>query len=228
MYYTLLLLLSLFPLSAAAFQCPLTARPVISLVARQDPVSYNYEQTLAQLQQQKIANSVHSGGTGVTMGAATSQMVYGYQLKYQMAGIPGGPLCATIIRVDVDVKFTNNVIYLARELPPGSCIRREVLQHEEKHASEDLYLIQEKRYVMENTLERAVREIGTINAANPDAAQRQLQDRIGPIIQREFDGLMRERARRQALVDTPQEYERVSKSCNGEAQPIIARFLGRM
>jgi hypothetical protein len=223
-----LALLLVLPLPVYAFQCPLTARPVVSLEARQDPVSYDYSQNLNQLQQKHITNSVHSHGTGVTMGAAASQMAYGYKLKYQMAGIEGqSPVCAALIRVDVEIKFTNNIIYLASELPPGSCIRREVLLHEEKHMREDLYLIQEKRYVIQQVIERAIRDIGTVNANSPEEAQQELQRRIAPIIDRETQNLMQERTRRQALVDTPQEYERVSKSCNGEAQPILRRFLGR-
>jgi hypothetical protein len=113
--------------------------------------------------------------------------------------------------------FSPLTVYVAREFPPGSCAYREIHLHELRHvetyrehaaAIEPDLLASLKRRFATGAPTRA--PVGETRAR----LERELQERWLPYVQREME---RVRAS-QALIDTPEEYLRVSGLCHGEIQ----------
>lgn len=224
----LLLILLLLPFPAlAAYECPPAPWSDVTLDVNQDPYTVDTSVGLAQLQTMHPPAMVHQQGPGVTMGLAASQLSTSYKLKYQLATLPDGVTCASVVGVEAIFSFTNNTIYVAQELPNGSCIQREVLAHEKRHMATDLDVARDWHYRMQQDLYYAVKDIGTVRARDTEAARQTLQQRLEPLMSREIELMSRDRQQRQARVDSVYEYERLGRTCNGEGQQYVRAYLGR-
>lgn len=111
--------------------------------------------------------------------------------------------------------FTPVTVYVAREFPQGSCAYKEIHEHEMRHFK----TYQDHMAGIEKTLnDTLANRFATAKVwrgpAGQTAAQlqRELDERWLPYVQREIQKV--EVA--QALIDTPEEYERVTNSCDGE------------
>lgn len=111
--------------------------------------------------------------------------------------------------------FTPVTIYVAREFPEGTCAHKEIFAHEQRHL---------KTYQAHMAgLEKSFQDTLSARFANnrvwrgpagqtAPRLQRELDERWLPYIQREIAKV--EAA--QALIDTPEEYDRVANACDGE------------
>jgi len=217
----------ILPSAANAADCPRARAPVVNLDAKQSPATYDTTRDLAALQKMQIDNSVHRSSNAITLGAAASRLGIEYQMKFEITRLPTGAYCVAMTQVDVTIAFTGNNIFIARELPSGSCIYREVLAHENRHFNTDLDVIRDWRARMEMNVQSAVHSIGQVRANSAQAGQTTIQQRLAPILKQQTDALTADRMQRQALVDSPREYERIGQSCNGEGQKYVQQYLQR-
>jgi hypothetical protein len=122
-------------------------------------------------------------------------------------------------QVGVSLFYPTIVIYVGSEFAPGTCAYREILAHEMRHL---------KAYVdYLPKVESRVREIlgRRFDARSVYAPQGQSLGRV----RQELDGrwipfIKQEMARAKALqagIDSPGEYARLSKVCQGEVQSLI-------
>jgi len=110
----------------------------------------------------------------------------------------------------------NPTIYLAREIPENTCLYREVLQHEYKHFNTDVQLAQDYRATLKSELTSFVTRMGVLGPYPMQmqaSAQGELGRRLEQAISAVNERMKAERMRRQALIDTREEYERVAASC---------------
>lgn len=116
--------------------------------------------------------------------------------------------------------FSPMTVYVAKEFPVGSCAYREIYQHEMRHVKtyQDHLLGIEAE--IRESLTRRFATGAPMRSPVGDTRQRidqEMRERWIPYIQREI-----ERVRSaQALIDTPEEYQRVSDSCGGEIRRVI-------
>jgi hypothetical protein len=106
-------------------------------------------------------------------------------------------------------------VYVANEFPEGSCAYREIYQHELRHVA----TYRDHLATIENDLAATLnRRFATGSpwrgAAGQTQAQlqREFNERWLPYVKRQIDRV----SSAQALIDTPEEYARVTASCNGE------------
>jgi len=111
-------------------------------------------------------------------------------------------------------------VYVAREFPPDGCAYREILQHEQRHVKTYLDHVAALAPELTETLQRrfatgapARAPVGQMRAL----LERELQERWLPFVQREMERVRSS----QALIDTPEEYRRVSESCGGEILRVV-------
>lgn len=115
--------------------------------------------------------------------------------------------------------FSPMTVYVASEFAQGSCAYNEVFEHEQRHVKVYReHLIRIERDLAE-TLNRRFATggpwRGAVGQAN-ELLQREIADRWIPYIKREIARVETE----QALIDTPEEYARVAKSCHGEVSRL--------
>jgi hypothetical protein len=133
--------------------------------------------------------------------------------------------CGQIKATHVEIGFTNNVIYIAKELPKRSCPYKTVLEHEERHKQVDRELLEEYTEKAKEFFAKGASDIGMMRHPAGAAIDMQVNEYMDDAIEhfsRELDG---ERKRRQKEVDSPEEYERVEKACDGQVMEIVRNRL---
>lgn len=134
-------------------------------------------------------------------------------LKYTRSN--SARLCLGLKALGLKVTFRPQ-IYVVAGVRKGTCEYNAVLEHEYKHLNTDLGIIRQYLSIIQRD---AYRALGGLEAPVV-IAQNQLsatKERWNQTIQTRMDRLMKsieaERERRQALIDTPDEYRRVANQC---------------
>ncbi|AWK87196.1 hypothetical protein [Azospirillum thermophilum] len=167
------------------------------------------------------------GPAGVSQGhvLGLTQARYGEQsqLSAIFQAMPDGTVCAQPRALLVNFGIQQHVVLVARELPPDSCIYREVLAHEMRHVAVDQALVREFAPIVRRRLDDALAAAGPVHARSQQQALAAIRRPVEAALRSTIQEFGRERDRRQAEVDTREEYERVSRACNGE----VSRYLPR-
>lgn len=210
------------PAAAQAAGCPKFERPVLQIDAQEAPLKRDFEKTVGQLQAIPGRTGGPAGAQhGQVLGLAHATFGERWQIAAHFSRQPGGVICAGLARLAVTFGFQERVVYIARELPAGTCIQREVLNHEMKHVATDEELLRQFMPGLRRRLEAVAARQGTVRARSESQAMGLLRQPIDAAVRDLMRDFSRERDKRQAKVDTLEEYRRVSKSCNGE----LAKYL---
>lgn len=112
---------------------------------------------------------------------------------------------------------TTPVIYIARELPAGSCAYQAVLNHELRHQRFDLEVLR----ALPDELRRMTREVFAPEALDhlDETGLARARDRLLQRLKYTYDALG---FPRHQSIDNPQSYAELSGRCNGE----FAKYLG--
>lgn len=218
----------LLPATAMAQECPRsTVYPTAVVKTRQDTPQLITNVDINGLR--SLRNAPESAGGGsehVPLGLAKAEVTYQISMQAQITPLRNGSFCVNLKQADIEYAFANTAIYVASEVPKGSCIFSKVEEHERQHVSVDGQLLREWQFRLQQDADAAVRGIGTIWNYSQEQALEDMKSRIRTSLQETAKYLLAERARRQAQVDTRMEYDRIARSCNGEAQTIVRRALG--
>lgn len=205
--------------------CPDFAQARVVLDMQVVPLRTDYSQSIRQLAQKPGRRPVAGRVANAhTLGLAAIQYNQQWQVNIVTASLGQGRYCGAAQTVTVAFGYDQRTVYVASELPRGSCIHGEVLAHEMRHVAVDEQLLREYVPVLKRRLEdvvvrarpaqgRSERQVMSAIEQPIRAAMRQLMEEFG-----------RERNARQARIDTPAEYERIGRSCNGK----INRYIGRV
>lgn len=118
--------------------------------------------------------------------------------------------------------FSPLTVYIAREFPPGSCAHKEINEHEMRHVQAyQKHLADIEKNVSDALNARFATGSPWRGPAGQATArlQEELNERWLPYVQRELQKV----DAAQSLIDTTEEYDRVSNACDGE----IAKRLQR-
>jgi len=114
------------------------------------------------------------------------------------------------------------VITLAREIPPGSCLEREVLAHERGHWAIDSETVPELGPQLEEAAASGIRP------GFDGQTMAEVQSRVSAALQSSFDAFIGDfktiRQARQAAHDSPEERERIDQACDQAAAGVAARI----
>lgn len=203
--------------------------PEINFSISHENVQQSEYESISGLQN-RVQNPAAGGGGGGTLkadhlplGAMEAHIQTSFNMGTAQLRLSDGKGCVAITKAQITLTFSNPTIYLARELPRGSCIYRQVLEHENRHVAVDRQLSSEYEYSLRNRIEAELRTIGILRGNSVEQASSQLQILVQARLQPIFAEFIAERERRQALVDSEAEYERISKSCKGQAQDILRK-----
>lgn len=207
-----LLLTLLWSDQLLADECDKLPKPSVTVKRLDERITYNTRYGYKEL--------THLGATiarpghqvlGLTRGAATAQFASRTQIR---ADASGRWECSSP-QLTLTLGFSPLTVYVAREFPEGSCAYKEIHQHEMRHVKAyQTHLASIEKDVSETLNRRFATGSAWRGPAGQmrEQLQRELDERWLPYIQRELKRSELE----QALIDTPEEYERVANSCNGE------------
>lgn len=212
-----LLPLLLIPGLGRADPCGQLPKPSVTVKRLVEQFSLNTEYSHKALA--NIAQTLARPGKqvlGLTRGLASVQ----FAMRTPTFIDPSGRWECSSPQITLTFGFSPVTVYVAKELPEGSCAYKEVHEHEMRHVRTYQSHIASIEKDLTSTLNArfatGVPWRGPAGQATGQL-QRELNERWIPYVQREI-----KRAEvAQALIDTPEEYERVAKACGGEVQRLI-------
>jgi hypothetical protein len=129
-------------------------------------------------------------------------------------------VCAYAQQITVTVNWKIVVRYAA-EIPPGSCIDREVTRHEQSHVALSRQFIPTVRRALEEAVTKAAAK--GVEAGSFDAARKQLWTKVTAAIKRVDQKNYAALKTAQAKLDTPEEYDALPRICGQDALQNLLR-----
>lgn len=173
-------------------------------------------QQLAQLGTPLI--SVYGKSENHTIGGLTRfqlKIGSGAQMKIEQLDKSS---CVSFSSIHVTME-TSPVIYVAADIPQGSCLYREVYNHELKHYNVENVLVRDYRVMIHNQLAEFAQARGTIGPFGSQYTQKlqaDLTKQIEMILTAIKVRMDQERVQLQGMIDTREEYQRVAAACAGQ------------
>ncbi|MBK1841411.1 hypothetical protein JHL17_28825 [Azospirillum sp. YIM B02556] len=138
-----------------------------------------------------------------------------------------GTYCASASALTVSFGFQQRIVHVASEIPADSCLHGEVLTHEMRHVAVDEALLREMMPQIRGRLDQVIAGMTPVRSRSQAQAMAAIRRPLESAMRRIMQDFGRERDRRQAQVDTVEEYERVSRVCNGEARNYLPKPVRR-
>lgn len=128
----------------------------------------------------------------------------------------GGPECAWIDHLTVDMTPASLTIYVPSEYPDGGCESEQILDHERQHEEIHRDTLDEYAGEMRRALARAdwLPARGTpLAVADRAEAERRVEEMVDKAAKPVYARFKRTLAERQAVIDVPENYRWVSRRC---------------
>lgn len=210
-------------------ECPVVERVELIIDPQRSPVRRAYDRTSRTLTAMPGRGHAPPGiAKGAVLGLSTVRSGYWSEVGAIFSLAPRARVCGRLSSLRVRFGYEDRTVYVASELPRGSCIHKEVLDHELRHVAVDDTLLEEFLGKLRPRLEAMIARIGPVYAASQNRAMSVIRgavDRELEAITRDFS---RERDRLQATIDTAEEYRRVTNSCDGELFRYLKGGAARM
>jgi hypothetical protein len=187
---------------------------------------YDYTHNLSQLQvlAHDTKHATHDGHKGLTLGLTRYQPFMELKVPVMTVKYSNGDGCVHVDRVDVLLGYKDVTVYIPHEIPQGSCGFDEVVAHEKKHIAVNQRVLDEYVPQIEEKMRDYISRSGVRHQRNTDQALAALNQNLASILDEFATTMFTENARRQRLVDSPEEYLRVSSSCNGQLVIVSDQF----
>jgi hypothetical protein len=212
--------------AAAVLAVWLAAAPAAALTCPREPLVVTVElralepridRTMTRAELTALSGAPRDDTHTLGMYAATWTIQSQTQLQYLREEGPRRPRgCVWLSSMRVTVGIDPRVIRVARELRPGSCRYRAVVEHERKHQAVDDEVLARRMPWLRTHLEQALVGLRS-ESPRPDAALdafgRTLMQQATRGVTAAWQEIVAERDRLQAEVDTPAEYARVRGQC---------------
>lgn len=208
-------------LAAATTCAPPAAPPTISFAFQpeQPQVTNNLDhQALGKF---TVATQFSHGRneTFLTGGITESNISTQYNLTFrQMVDRSAGTACLTVSHIDMVLKYAP-VVHIASNYAPNSCRFRTTWEHELRHVNTDMLTLQERQGDIYQAAVAGAAQLGAVGpvaiSAVPDT-QQAIIAKLSQSVDPAFKGVDNLRMQRQQLIDTRQEYLRLSALCPGE------------
>lgn len=203
---------------ALALDCRVDKAPQIIVNPITNDIQYNFSLTSEQLSSIKTdtinpyASNVDTSTGGLRADAPRIQTHVGWKT---LTDPNTNTVCFWYNTIKVDIVLSP-YIYVSKDYKTQAC-RDAVLEHERKHVAVDREVINHYAQQVGLAVQQAVADAGALGPFKVEK-QKSVQDMMVQHIDDAVNSkkllLENEMRRRQAQVDTLQEYERVSKICN--------------
>jgi hypothetical protein len=198
------------------------APPVVAVRTLTQPPTQDTNRGIAELSSDRSLAVPHELESFRYAVGATAAQAQG-RTSWQMQGEPqpDGSYCWAIAQLQIVVTVATKV-YIAREVPRGSCLWNEVVKHEAKHVRADQKLFPQLSSLIRPKVLRAVSH--SVSAANQTEAQGALSRIVNKAVQDAVAAFQVTRNQLQLTIDTPEEYRRANRVCgNAEVAAAIER-----
>jgi hypothetical protein len=156
---------------------------------------------------------------GFVLGLTRTASRVAIQVDGTLLASPDGAMECVLPRIAVTLYYQPIVVYVSRDFEPDSCSYDEILAHEMRHLKSYMeYLPKVEVRVRDRLAGRfAGKPLYARAGESRILLQREIDRNWMPYIKAEMGRV----ERLQAAIDSPREYARLSKVCQGEVQSLI-------
>jgi hypothetical protein len=190
----------------------------ITIHVKRGEVTYDFSHSHKQLKSMAQCESPATAGKYLGLSRATLDTTFSSQVAVWRIG---QDFTGQVITMDVTLNLNDRVVYVASELPDGTCSFRETMAHEMRHVAVDDALGDLFRQRMARAFREALPTVTGVTGRSPDAIKAVIQAKMQVVLGQEMRQLRLERRDRQGLVDSSDEYMRLGRSCGGETMKLI-------
>ncbi len=210
---------ALLILAGASPECKLDKPTQIHVTPITKKTEYNYSRSLKDIQSVELTSpdpyGVHS--LSITQGFMEGQirMERTVALDYNLVN-RGKEACIWYKDINVTIEITPTIT-IAREIKRDKCMFAAVLEHEKKHVYTDRQVVNDAAIAVAQRVYDKIKQDGFVygpvkqKEAQPLATK--LQQEIMKITEEEYMKMALDRNQRQQLIDSREEYDRVSALC---------------
>lgn len=202
--------------TASAQNCTNTL-PQINVLFEFEDVKFNHTTSIQNLTEE---NSKKYSEHSHTMGLSKTSLTQNIKLNY-LTEKTNFQECTQLKKIDIILGLKNRIVYVAKEIPQNTCFFNEVLNHEKKHVQADEYALQINENYIKKSMQTALLNKATIVGMDEKTARKKISDYITQISNHLFENVNIYRDKLQANIDSPEEYKKLSKVCNGQGQKYI-------
>ncbi|NDE90469.1 MAG: hypothetical protein EB059_04930 [Alphaproteobacteria bacterium] len=191
-----------------------------------DTIEYDFSKPMLTIKElsEKGKDGMHSEAWPV--GLSTGEMYFRVATDtYKVRTGHNTFICGQLKAIHIEFGFQNNKIYVAKEFPKRSCPFRQVLGHEEKHKAVDRAILEKYSELARATFAETSKTIGVVKGASPT----EIDDKISAAVNEQIEKISKEikddHSARQRDVDSKEEYQRVTDSCEGQTMQIVKQRL---
>lgn len=224
-------LLSALPSRAeTANGCPPFEEARVTIIPLAAEPRFDHNPSLAEIlamadgDSKKYSSARHETPVGLT--AASLKLDSRYKITTQGRS-DEAMVCGQISDFVLRFGFEDTTVFLARELPRSSCGYRAVLAHELEHVAIDKEFVRSYQTPLSTILGDAIRRVGVVRAGSSEAVESRVREIMSDYIEDLSKNLAEVRERQQSALDTPEEYRRLSRVCDGQLGRLIANHASR-
>jgi hypothetical protein len=138
-----------------------------------------------------------------------------------LAGPRGERQCFVATELRVRFGLHAHLVFIASEIPRSSCLWRYVHAHEFRHVGVNREAIRAAAALLSADIESLARKGISTEGLTAEAAQQAALGHVHAAVRRAEQTFNQRATRGHAAIDTPEEYDRASRACDGEAQRIL-------
>jgi hypothetical protein len=190
-------------------------RPAVSVEAHDS--GYRVDNSLSYRALTQMKHPAPEGGFVLGLTRAESRVAI--SVEGAILDDPGTGQECLRPQIGISLSYLPIVVYIGREFEPGTCAYREILAHEMRHLKAYIDYLPKVESRVRETLTRRfdARPVVAPRGAALASVQQELDGRWMPFIK----GEMARAKAPQAGIDSPSEYARLGKLCQGEVQSLI-------
>jgi hypothetical protein len=195
-------------------------RPGISVEAHDS--GYRVDNSLSYRALTRIKRPVPEGGFVLGLTRAESRVAI--SVEGAILDDPETGQECLLPQVRISLSYLPIVVYIGREFAPGTCAYREILAHEMRHLKAYVDYLPKVESRVRETLTRRfdARPVLAPRGQALAGVRQELDGRWMPFVK----GEMARAKALQAGIDSPAEYARLGKLCQGEVQSLIRSTTG--
>jgi len=150
----------------------------------------------------------------VPLGLTVADENYNIDMEFEYYQLGPAQYCGALKRVNLFVGYKNIDVYILNKYPRHSCEHRSILDHENIHVQVLRDTLYNHGRRIQQTLRQRAPRVGPVYHQSLAALQQGLYDRLNAHIQPLFRQMSQEMARRNALIDTKENYRREQALCS--------------
>lgn len=186
------------------------AQPPVRLIVEAPIPAYGNSLSRRQLAAIGHGNTLDSHHAGLTQ----TKTAFSVEVRLSFFRLPEGRFCVQLTQLEANWRATQLQVDIAREYRPGTCPYREVLDHENQH----VLIAQTQFAVAERKLRSRLIELASgfrpyITTATVNRAKRDVAASFMAGVQNVLNSYRVESERANALIDTQENYRRVTSRC---------------